>query len=170
MLVDLERIVADKINDSICGSEIDIQENDVFLEEMIGVVDVSESVGDVDIEGSIISPEHSFWDDYNADVESCEDTRLEIEKSIRGLKKKGVLEMPYLYDDSDVVEPSINYDEFSYDSRCDYVMVDCIECDSSARGVVEYLPHGKTYKERLSVDCNSCGESGTFMSVFTRWK
>lgn len=169
-LQDLREIVAYKIDESICGREIDIHENDITLPEIIGVVDIGETATYDDIDGSILSPSHEVWDDWHSDITSEYEAREKIQAAVTALTNKNILELPYLYDDRDIVEPRVNYDMLHATSSANTVSIQCNSCGNLATGTVNYSPSGNSYQMKLNVTCRSCDEEGVYVSQFTRWE
>jgi hypothetical protein len=169
-LADLREIVAHKIDEAICGREIDIHENSIELPEMLGIVEIGETATYTDIDDSILSPTHTVWDDWHSDISSEYEAREKVQAAITSLKNKGILELPYLYEDKDIVEPQINYNMLRNQSTGKTIHVDCNSCGYSTTGTVSYSPHGNTYKMKLTVNCDSCEKRGKYVSQLTRWE
>ena len=102
-LADLREIVAHKIDEAICGREIDIHENSIVLPEMLGIVEIGETATYKDIDDSILSPTHTVWDDWHSDISSEYEAREKVQAAITSLKNKGILELPYLYEDKLII-------------------------------------------------------------------
>lgn len=61
----------------------------VSLPEMLGVIDVDEQYDTEDLKGTLLDPEHDFWDEYIRDLHTPMKVNEEVEVAIRLLRDEG---------------------------------------------------------------------------------
>lgn len=64
--------------------------NSITIEQMLGIVELDEKRDPDDIDGTILDPDHDFWDGYmRDDIDTAVQTMKEVRFAIRLLKDEG---------------------------------------------------------------------------------
>jgi|APHM01.1.fsa_nt_gi hypothetical protein len=169
-LEDLRYLVGTKIQQSIGGKEIDVHETEVTLEEMLGIVEVGETANFKDRQDTIFQPTHPFWEQWHSDIESTFEAQAKIEAAIASLKDDDILELPFIYENDDIVVPDVDVSQLNGYAEIGDVHTECTGCGEPIVAVSQFKPHGKTYKMVLEIDCHNCEKDETFVQQMTRWE
>ena len=164
-MADLREEVASRLRDSIHGREIDSMEDGMpRLPHMLGVVNIGDYPKPKDIDGSILDPNHEFWNSYYESVDTRSGVEREVESAIRSLESDGTLEMSTPYGE----EAGIWYceieelDQEEASSVPQGIETKCIECNERANVSTDIQLLYDHYRLTFTVDCESCDFSDTF--------
>lgn len=162
-MVDLRRVVAQRMRNALHGREFDVLEEDISVEEMLGICDVN---GDSPyISESLLDPDHEFWDGWYEDVYSIRSAESKIESAIRSLKADGHVDIIEPYGD----EADIIYVEVEVPERTNTKAVECPACNRVA--TVEQRFSNVTNSQlqtQYEMNCTNCGETNIYERSFHR--
>lgn len=157
-MADLRRAVARRFRETFHGKEIDtIKKGTPEIEHMLGVVTLGAISTEKCETGTILDPNHAFWQEYYQEIKTENAVRREIETAMQSLR------------DDDVVRVSEPYGD---DAGILYVEVDDLrtesgiptECRSCGASIVTEpsvsLDYGR-YSLVFNLDCPSCDFSET---------
>jgi hypothetical protein len=87
-----EKRAAELLKANLDGEHIDgLDEHEPSLREMLGLVERDESDDSVDLDGTILDPDHAVWNSGPDDwVESVADAESEVENAMRTLTQEGI--------------------------------------------------------------------------------
>lgn len=157
-MADLRVYVAKRLHDALHGRTVDMmQAVTPELEHMLGLADIGEVAGPGHREGSILKPDHEFWDEYvNADVRTERAATEEVITAIESLREDDLFRMTYPYGEEggiayiEVDDPrQTSFTENSLGAICK----SCGEPLSPSPNLV--LTNGYYYL-KASIDCDSC--------------
>lgn len=164
---DLKREVVYRLRETLHGEEIDTLENDMpTLEQMLGIAPIGEQKKPGDIEGTILSANHDFWNLYYKDVLTIMDAKEEVESAIHLLKDDGIFNVSTPYGE----EAGIWYCEVDTIDNRDYdgYTTECVDCGASINADSELVQMRGAYKLRFEIDCPRCDYSTFVATGLTR--
>jgi len=91
-LAPYEEAVYDRLKENLDGEKLtNLDEHDPSPRELLGLVPMGEPDDEVDIEGTILDPDHAVWGHGPKEwVESTQEAEQNIEKALRNLTQEGV--------------------------------------------------------------------------------
>jgi DNA-binding PadR family transcriptional regulator len=91
-LAPYEEAVYDKLKENLDGEKLtNLDEHDPSPRELLGLVEIGEPDDTLDVEGTIIDPDHGVWSHGPEEwVKSTQDAEQNIEKALRTLTKEGI--------------------------------------------------------------------------------
>lgn len=162
-MVDLRKLVAQKMRAALHGREFDVLEEDISVEEMLGIFDVGAK--NTDFSGTLLDPDHEFWDAWYEDVYSIRSAESKIESAIRSLKADGHVDIVEPYGN----EADIIYVEVSVPQEQTGGATECPSCKRVA--TVDRTFTQATFGQltvRYKLNCPNCGETNIYERPFHR--
>lgn len=103
-MADLREECAIRLRDTLHGREIDMLENTVQTPHMLGITPIGAIHTDKVERGTLMDPQHQFWQDFEEDIRTIGEVHRKIESAIRSLRKDDVFRMTYPYgEEADIV-------------------------------------------------------------------
>lgn len=156
-MADLRREVSRRLRDTLHGREIDtIEYGTPEMEHMLGVVPLGAISTEKVEKGTILDPEHDFWQAYYEDINTENAVRTEIETAMKSLKEDDIFRVTTPYGD----DAGILYVEVGSTEQNDIVTT-CVECGASIETKPEIVLERDRYVIQFDIDCSSCGLNKT---------
>lgn len=158
---ELNEEVATLLHETLHGRTVDMMQSiEPQLEHMLGYTPIGEPVRDHHCSGTLVDPDHEFWDNYKDTIETTTDTREELITSIRILDDKGLFRIDYPYGREggiafiEVEKPS----DTSHADRAssDLLSTKCFTCGAAIHTAPEIRTVGKEYVLVVPIDCPNC--------------
>lgn len=164
---DLRREIAQRLRETLHGREVDLmKEEPLRLEHMLGVIDVGEPVPIDGADGSILDPDHDFWNEWHSDALSGYYVRDKIKTAMHSLKEDDIFRMTYPYgQEAEIVY--IEVDELQ-NSPEQQLQTSCRECGSTLTAVPNLTQDSDYYYLRFSIDCPDCEFSNLYETHLQR--
>lgn len=170
-MYDLRVRVAERLRDTLHGRTVDMmQAVKPRLPHMLGFVDIGEVVDPNMIDGTLIDPNHEFWDDYYVDVRTRNASKDELITSIDSLKETDHFRMVYPHgEDAGIVYVEVDCpDETGEGVLEEQFTTTCSECNSSLLAAPSLVLHEDSYYVKASITCDECEYSQEFGRRLTR--
>lgn len=153
-MADLRREVATRLKQTLHGREIDGDSlGDMpATPEMLGVVPLGAMGTASAEEGTLLDPNHEFYDDYYREVRTKRAAENEIRTAIQSLKEDDILNItePYGEDANILYVEVVGFDETTG------LDTTCVECGVLVTAEPYIERKGDRYALRYRVDCPSC--------------
>lgn len=159
-MADLRREVAKRLRKTLHGREIDTMEKGMpELPHMLGIVTIGAISTPEAEKGSLLDPDHEFWDDYYKDVKTKGKVSNEIQSAVQSLKEDNIFRPSTPYGE----EAGIWYCEVGdIDGEANRILTVCTECGESIPTEPELKHNYGQYTLEFSLDCPECDFSDTF--------
>jgi hypothetical protein len=156
---DLRATVAERLKETLDGSEIDMMDTvKPRVPHMLGVTELGEPHDPTNESGTLLDSQHEFWQEYEEDIETRGQVKQKIETAIRSLKDDDIFRMTHPYgEEADIVY--IEVDDISADSSL--IQTECRVCGSRVTTEPDLRLIRGSYHIAFHIDCNECGESET---------
>lgn len=153
-MADLRREVAQRLHETLHGREIDTMEKGMpKLPHMLGIVTIGAISTPKAIKGSILDPNHSFWDEYYKDITAPNAAEREVESAVRSLKKDNIFQITMPYGE----DAGIWYCEVrDVDHPPNEMVTTCAECGSSITTQPRLTLDNGRYLLNFRLDCPEC--------------
>lgn len=168
---DLREEVATRMRDAMHGKEIDYYGKEAGYSQMLGIVEFGEKSTPEKEEGTLLDPDHEFWQEWHEDYMTGYSVKKTIQTAIRSLKDDGILRVTFPYDtDSREAETAyVEVDKLTDSTESVMMDVKCSECGEMTDAAVSIkLKEEVGYNLKMALSCNSCGESGVYSIGFRR--
>lgn len=170
-MADLREECAIRMRKALHGREIDTLENPVHTPHMLDITPIGAIHTHKVEEGTIMDPEHQFWQDFEEEVRTRGKARRKIESAIRSLRKDDIFRMTYPYgEEADIVYCEV--DEMG-NRGSTLLPTECHECGESIEVPLE-LDYNEgfdgrgNYSLKVRVDCPHCDFTRYMRSNLTR--
>lgn len=153
-MADLRREVAKRLRDTLHGREIDTMEKGTpELPHMLGIVTLGAITTDKAEKGTLLDPDHEFWQSYYQNVNTKNAARREIQSAMQSLKEDNIFRVSAPYGD----EAGIMYVEVGdIDAKPNRMMTVCTECGASIPTEPELKHSYGRYRLEFELDCPDC--------------
>lgn len=170
-MADLRERCATRMRKALHGREIDTLENSVQIPHMLDITPIGAIHTRKVEEGTIMDPDHRFWQEFEEGVKTEGSVRRKIESAIRSLRKDDIFRMTYPYgEEADIVYCEV--DEMG-DRGTPLLPTTCHDCGESIEVPLELNyreghDNRGTYTLDANLDCPHCGFSRLMGSNLTR--
>jgi len=173
---DLQDVVAEHIYQTMHGREInDARLGPVLVPHMLGITPIGKEHNEENETGTILDPDHEFWQAYIEDIDSHKMALAKIITAIKLLKDHDKLNITYPDgEDGDImyieVEPpneDIMPPAFA-EPQPPVIPAECVNCGQTATARVRLVPSMSGYNARYSVYCSACETTGVYSAPLTR--
>jgi hypothetical protein len=158
-MADLRRECATRLRETVHGREIDMFENTVEIEHMLGIVPIGVHSNHEVEQGTILDPDHDFWTDYEETVRTRNAVTQRIESAIRSLKKDDIFTMTHPYGEAaDIVYCEVE----ELGEQSDLMLpTRCHSCSNEIAAPIELeytegYSGGGSYDLSVNIDCPHC--------------
>jgi hypothetical protein len=130
------------------------------LPHMLGIVTIGAIPTDKATKGSLLDPDHQFWETYYEDVTTKGKAQRKIESAVRSLKEDNIFQVNTPYGE----DAGIWYCEVgTVDDSPNLMRTECLNCGESlsTEPNLTVQVHGK-YSLNFEISCESCGFNETF--------
>lgn len=154
MIPRLNEYVRQRLHETLNGREIDMFHETCEVPHMIGVTPIGEPHSRSKEDETILDPDHSFWEKHSENALTRREIAHKIERSIRILREKDVLELYYPYgEEADIVYVEVDGSP----------SIECLDCGSrETYSDQRTIPSGDAYELVIEVDCLDCEFSGEY--------
>lgn len=158
-MADLRREVARRLRETLHGREIDTMEKGTpQMEHMLGVVTLGAISTEKSERGTILDPDHEFWESYYEDIKTENGVRSEIKTAMQSLKDEGVFRVTTPYGE----DAGILYVEVGdIDEKPNRMLTTCAECGGRIPTEPELTFSYGRYRLIFDLDCPDCEFSQT---------
>lgn len=162
-MADLRRECANRLRRSLHGREIDTLENTIEMAHMLGIVPIGAISTRKAEEGTLLDPEHDFWQEFDGEIRTKNEARRRVQSAIRSLKKDGTFRMTHPYgEEADIVYCEVDEVQQSGDVL---LPTTCAECNEEIEAPLSLeCTDSGSYEIATRVDCPYCD----FSSVMSR--
>lgn len=158
-MADLRREVAKRLRNTLHGKEIDTMEKgQPEIEHMLGIVTLGAISTEKCEKGTLLDPNHEFWQSYYENVNTKKGVKREIRSAMQSLKDDNVFRVASLYGE----DAGILYVEVGdIDESPNQMTVMCAECGASIQIAPELTMHYGRYRLIFRLNCEACDFSET---------
>jgi hypothetical protein len=163
---DLRREVASRLRETLHGREIDTMEKGMpEIEHMLGVVTIGAISTDKAENGTILDPDHDFWNSYHKDVDTKNAVEENIWTAMKSLFEDDVFRVTTPYgEDAGILY--VEVDEISEDKNTQAMVTTCAECGASIQTEPELKMDYGQYRMVFDLDCRECEFNETVRKNF----
>lgn len=153
-MADLREECAIRMRQALHGREIDTLDKSVSTPHMLGITPIGAIHTHKVEEGTLLDPDHQFWQDFEEEVNTSGKARRKIESAIRSLRKDDIFRMTYPYgEEADIVYCEI--DEMG-NRGSTLLPTECHGCGESIEVPLSMNYEGGSYGLQVDVDCPHC--------------
>lgn len=166
---DLREEVATRMRAAMHGREIDYYGKEATYPQMLGIVEFGEKSSSKKEEGTLLDPEHEFWEEWHEDLVTGYSVKQHIQTAIRSLKDDGIFRVSYPYDSEgrEADTAYVEVDEIGHNALLD-TTVPCEDCGSLTQAQCTITYDDERYRLRMVIDCDDCEQSGVYSIGFSR--
>jgi hypothetical protein len=165
-MADLREEVAVRLRKTLHGREIDTIESSMpELPHMLGVVTIGAISTEEAESGSILDPNHKFWEDYHEPVKTKGKAKRKIESAVQSLKNDGAFRLTEPYGE----DAGIWYCEMDdiVDNDGPFTTT-CEDCGESIKTELEISRGPSGYCLEFLLVCESCSFSNLYRANAVR--
>lgn len=151
---DLRQKIAPMLRDALDGREVDmIEMGKPEIPHMLGIVPIG-AISTREVEkGTILDPQHDFWNNYEKEINTKNKAIQEVYTAIESLQADGILQITELYgDNSDVLYVEVE----GISDESDKLETTCAECGASILTEPEISMNYGQYSLTFRLDCPDC--------------
>lgn len=157
---DLRRECAKRLRSTLHGREVDLFYEDVDVAQMLGVAEFG-TISTRDAEqGTILDPDHSFWDEYTEEVQTRNAVYSHVKSAISSLREDNIFKITHPYGEAaDVVYCEV--ERFGEPSGVG-VRTTCKSCGQNTMATLNIVNRNGTYSLEGDISCEACGFDDSF--------
>jgi len=161
---DLRTEVATRLRETLDGKEVDMLEEDILVEHMLGITPIGESVTESDVEDTLLDKNATFWQRWHDSIHTEYDIRKKISSTIKSLMEDDILNILYPYGkDAEIAFIEVNWPADSTVS----IQTTCNSCESTVEASLSLTPVKHSYNMVVAVTCENCGKDALYESNMT---
>lgn len=161
---ELKETVATRMHNTLDGREIDmIKQMRPELPHMLGITEIGEVHDHGNEDGTLLDPNHEFWDEYEDDVQTKRAVARKIETAIKLLRDEGRVRMEYPYgEEAEVIYVEVDKPQLTT------MKTPCRNCGTPLSAEPILTLDTDSYYISLSLDCDECEFTGTFRTELSQ--
>jgi hypothetical protein len=162
---DLRTEVAIRLRETLDGKEVDMLEDDILIEHMLGIAPLGDPVSESDTDNTLLDKNATFWQRWHDTIHTEYDIRKKISSTIKSLMEDGILNISYPYGkDAEIAFIEVNWPSDSSVS----IHTTCNNCESIVDASLSLGPVKNSYNMVVEVACENCGKDSVYESHMTR--